>query len=286
MSEQENKATQAANTEAKAEENVFKVFVGNISFQTTNDQLKEFFKPAGDVKDANIITRGTKSLGYGFVSYATEAEANKAVEEFNKKELDGRQINVEIAKTKNPEERRGGYRRRGFRGGRRGYRGYRRRGGYRGYRGRRDNDGDNDGRPRYRGRGRGFRGGRGRGRGRYYRRGRYYGYRPRKSNPPTGEVSDTTIYVANLPFKLDDEDLKKAFSNYNIESAKVIRYKSGRSKGFGFIKAKTQEDQQKILKEVTELEIEGRKLIIKIALASQQPREEDNAKAEETPAKE
>jgi len=49
MSEQENKATQAANTEAKAEENVFKVFVGNISFQTTNDQLKEFFKPAGDV---------------------------------------------------------------------------------------------------------------------------------------------------------------------------------------------------------------------------------------------
>ncbi|ORX56647.1 RNA-binding domain-containing protein, partial [Piromyces finnis] len=245
-----------------------KVFVGNISFQTTNDQLKDFFKSAGDVYDANIITRGTKSLGYGFVSYATEAEANKAVEEFNKKELDGRQINVEIAKTKSPEERRGGYRggRRGYRG--RGYRGYRRRGGYRGgYRGRRDNDGENEGRPRYRGRGRGYRGGRGRGRGgRYYRRGRYYRYRPRKSNPPTGEVSETTIYVANLPFKLDDEDLKKAFSNYNVESAKVIRYKSGRSKGFGFIKAKTQEDQQKILNEVTELEIEGRKLIIKIAL--------------------
>jgi len=280
MSEQENNATQA-NTEVKAEENVFKVFVGNISFQTTNDQLKEFFKPAGDVKDANIITRGTKSLGYGFVSYATEAEANKAVEEFNKKELDGRQINVEIAKTKNTEERkrfngRRGYRGRGYRG-----RGYRRRGGYRGgYRGRRD-DGDNDGRPRYRGRG--YRG-RGRGR-RYYRRGRYNRYRPRRSQPPTGEVSDSTIYVANLPFKLTDEELKNSFANYNIESAKVIRYRNGKSKGFGFIKAKTQEDQQKILNEVTELEIEGRKLIIKIALASQQPREE-NAKAAETPAQE
>jgi len=276
MSEQENNANQAA--EAKAED-VFKVFVGNIAFSTTNEQLKEFFNPAGDVKDANIITRGTKSLGYGFVSYATEAEANKAVEEFNKKELDGRQINVEIAKTKSPEERRGsGYRggRRGYRG--RGYRGYRRRGGYRGgYRGRRD-DGD-DGRPRYRGRGRGYRG-RGRGRGRYYRR-RNYRYRPRKSNPPTGEVSDTTIYVANLPFKLDDNELKNAFSNYNVESAKVIRYRSGRSKGFGFIKAKTQEDQQKILNEVTELEIEGRKLIIKIALASQQPREEKAAESQE-----
>jgi len=281
MSEQENNA-QAATTETKAEETVFKVFVGNISFQTTNESLKEFFKPAGDVKDANIIKRGNKSLGYGFVSYATEAEANKAVEEFNKKELDGRQINVENAKTKNPEERRRFNGRRGYRG--RGYRGrgYRRRGGYRGgYRGRRD-DGDNDGRPRYRGRG--YRG-RGRGRGRYYRRGRYNRYRPRRSQPPTGEVSDTTIYVANLPFKLSDEELKNAFANYNIESAKVIRYRSGRSKGFGFIKAKTQEDQQKILNEVTELEIEGRKLIIKIALASQQPREESD-KAAETQAQE
>ncbi|ORY22727.1 RNA-binding domain-containing protein, partial [Neocallimastix californiae] len=277
MSEQDNNAnTKAATTETKTEENVFKVFVGNISFQTTNENLKEFFKSAGEVYDANIIKRGNKSLGYGFVSYATEAEANKAVEEFNKKELDGRQINVEIAKAKNQEERkrysgRRGYRGRGYRG-----RGYRRRGGYRGgYRGRRD-DGDNNGRPRYRGRGY-----RGRGRGRYYRRGRYNRYRPRRSQPPTGEVSETTIYVANLPFKLDDEELKNAFANYNIESAKVIRYKSGRSKGFGFIKAKTQEDQQKILNEVTELEIEGRKLIIKIALASQQPREE-NAKAAET----
>ncbi|ORX87929.1 RNA-binding domain-containing protein [Anaeromyces robustus] len=279
MTEQENNAT-TPTTETKAED-VFKVFVGNIAFKTTNEQLKEFFKPSGDVKDANIINRRGKSLGYGFVSFATEAEANKAVEEFNKKELDGRQINVEIAKTKNPEERRS------FRGGRRGYRGrgyrgrgYRRRGGYRGgYRGRRD-DGD-DGRPRYRGRG--YRG-RGRGRGRFYRRGgRNFRYRTRRPQPPTGETSETTIYVANLPFKLDDEELKKAFSNYNIESAKVIRYRSGRSKGFGFIKAKTQEDQQKILNEVNELEIDGRKLIIKIALASQQPREEAKA---ETPAQE
>jgi len=282
MSEQDNNAnTKAATTETKTEENVFKVFVGNISFQTTNENLKEFFKSAGEVKDANIIKRGNKSLGYGFVSYATEAEANKAVEEFNKKELDGRQINVEIAKTKNTEERkrfngRRGYRGRGYRG-----RGYRRRGGYRGgYRGRRD-DGDNDGRPRYRGRG--YRG-RGRGR-RYYRRGRYNRYRPRRSQPPTGEVSESTIYVANLPFKLTDEELKNAFANYNIESAKVIRYRNGKSKGFGFIKAKTQEDQQKILNEVTELEIEGRKLIIRIALASQQPREE-TTKAAETPAQE
>jgi len=50
MSEQENNANaQATATETKTEENVFKVFVGNISFQTTNDNLKDFFKTAGDV---------------------------------------------------------------------------------------------------------------------------------------------------------------------------------------------------------------------------------------------
>jgi len=50
MSEQDNNAnTKAATTETKTEENVFKVFVGNISFQTTNENLKEFFKSAGEV---------------------------------------------------------------------------------------------------------------------------------------------------------------------------------------------------------------------------------------------
>ncbi|CAG8800227.1 4475_t:CDS:1, partial [Gigaspora rosea] len=41
---------------------------------------------------------GTRSLGYGFVTLETEKDANKVVEELNKKELDGRQINVEVAK--------------------------------------------------------------------------------------------------------------------------------------------------------------------------------------------
>lgn len=47
---------------------------------------------------AQIIKRGTRSLGYGFVTYETEAEAQKAVQLLNKKELSGREINVEGAK--------------------------------------------------------------------------------------------------------------------------------------------------------------------------------------------
>jgi RNA recognition motif-containing protein len=50
--------------------------------------------------DATIITRGRRSLGYGFITFASEAEAKKAAEELNNKSLDGREINVEVARTK------------------------------------------------------------------------------------------------------------------------------------------------------------------------------------------
>ncbi|RKP04827.1 putative RNA-binding protein, partial [Thamnocephalis sphaerospora] len=75
-----------------------KVFVGNISFATTEDQLKEFFAPAGTVIQAKVITRGTRSLGYGFVAFEKAEQCDTAVEKLNKKELDGREINVEVAK--------------------------------------------------------------------------------------------------------------------------------------------------------------------------------------------
>lgn len=98
-------------------------------------------------KEINIITRGQRSMGYGFISFETDEDADKAVELLDKTELGGRQINVERAQDKEPGEvRRGGFRGRGRfgRGRGRGRFGYR--GGYRG---------------RY------YRGGRGRGRGRY-----------------------------------------------------------------------------------------------------------------------
>jgi len=51
--------------------------------------------------EVSLITRGTRSLGYGFVTFSTEAEAKKAVEALNKKEVGGREINVEGARPQN-----------------------------------------------------------------------------------------------------------------------------------------------------------------------------------------
>ncbi|KAG0240547.1 hypothetical protein BGW41_006942 [Actinomortierella wolfii] len=77
-----------------------KVFVGNLSFQTTKEELAEHFSKPHPVLKADIITRNVRSLGYGFVAFETLAQAEEAVKNFDKSELGGRTINVEVAKPK------------------------------------------------------------------------------------------------------------------------------------------------------------------------------------------
>jgi len=62
-----------------------KVFVGNLDFKTKEPELAAAFGAAGKVIGANIITRGPRSLGYGFVEMETEEDAQKAVQLMNKK---------------------------------------------------------------------------------------------------------------------------------------------------------------------------------------------------------
>ena len=77
-----------------------KLYVGSLSYDTTEDGLKELFAEAGKVESATVITDkfSGRSKGFGFVEMATEEEAKKAVEMFNGKELDGRTIIVDEAK--------------------------------------------------------------------------------------------------------------------------------------------------------------------------------------------
>jgi hypothetical protein len=97
---------------------------------------------------------------------------------------------------------------------------------------------------------------------------------------PTGEPSKTTIFVANLPFSLDDEGLKAVFKEYKVKSAKVIlRRKSGRSKGFGFVELEDEDEQQKILAGGPYVS-EERELSLKVALADERHAEEEEAKKE------
>ncbi|GAA5918252.1 hypothetical protein JCM8208_006285, partial [Rhodotorula glutinis] len=75
-----------------------KVFVGNLPFSVNDDDIKDIFAKVGQVTDAQIIHRGTRSLGYGFVTYTNEADAAAAVSQLDKSEISGRQVNVEVAK--------------------------------------------------------------------------------------------------------------------------------------------------------------------------------------------
>lgn len=77
-----------------------KLYVGSLSYNTTEDELKELFSQAGTVNSATIITDkfSGRSKGFGFVEMSNEEEAQKAIEMFNDKELDGRKIIVNEAK--------------------------------------------------------------------------------------------------------------------------------------------------------------------------------------------
>ncbi|CAH9078939.1 unnamed protein product [Cuscuta epithymum] len=79
-----------------------KLFVGGISFYTTEKVLSEAFSQFGQVIEAKIVTNRTseKSKGFGFVTYASQDEADRALREMNGKPLHGRVIFVDHAKPK------------------------------------------------------------------------------------------------------------------------------------------------------------------------------------------
>lgn len=83
-----------------------KLFVGNLSYSTTDESLNKHFSQAGKVESANIITdkMSGRSKGFGFVEMSTEEEAKKAVEMFNGKELDGRALTVNEARPLKPRD--------------------------------------------------------------------------------------------------------------------------------------------------------------------------------------
>ena len=87
-----------------------KLFVGGLSYNTTNEGLQRFFAQAGTVASATVITDQMtgRSKGFGFVEMATAEEAQKAVSQLDGRDLDGRQIKVEVAKPKGEGGGRGG----------------------------------------------------------------------------------------------------------------------------------------------------------------------------------
>jgi len=83
-----------------------KVYVGNLPFGVGSAELKELFATYGEVTEAIVISDkySGRSKGFGFVTFADEAAAKKAIDEMNGKEVQGRALKVNEAKPMEPRE--------------------------------------------------------------------------------------------------------------------------------------------------------------------------------------
>lgn len=87
-----------------------KLFVGNLSFNVAEDQLRELFAQAGEIKEVTmIVDRDTRRpKGFGFVEYMDQTSAEEAIRMFSNYELDGRNLTVNIAKPREDRSRSNG----------------------------------------------------------------------------------------------------------------------------------------------------------------------------------
>ncbi|KAJ1950985.1 hypothetical protein IWQ62_006479, partial [Dispira parvispora] len=235
---------------------------------TTDEELTSFFGPAGKVVHSQIITRGPRSLGYGFVAFETLEDAEKAVAEFSKKELNGRVINVELARPKTERAPRSARRGRS--------RGKRRSSSRRVVRQEQPTEGSDanesaaDGSQEKEGEGEAETAGspsdaprrvRVRGRGGRGVPGRRFPTRPL----PEGPASNDTVFVSNLPYQMKDPEFQDVFQGYQVKSAVVVtRQSSGRSRGFGFVTFANEDEQKRALDQ--EFTVDNRKLTLKVAI--------------------
>ncbi|KAJ3439268.1 nucleic acid binding protein [Anaeramoeba flamelloides] len=248
-----NKETKKETKETKTENK--KLYVGNISYSTTNEDLQELFETYGTIVEANVVMRGTRSLGFGFVEFETVEECKKAIEGLHETEQEGRQIVVEISEQnktrKKPQPRRN----------------------YNNYENSYYNDYNDYNSYDY-----GYQGYNNYYGGRYNNSYRSNYRRRRNYNQEERKLSETTVYVTNVPFQTTDEELKEAFSNYNAKSARVVMTKFGRSRGFGFVEFENQEDRDSAL-EMNEQELGERTIYVKVAY--EQPKREEEEKEKE-----
>jgi len=228
----------------RAEEDTRKVFVGNLPYQTTEEQLAQLFGQAGKVERTQIVSRFKKSKGYGFVVYASTQEADTAAAQLNAVQLEGREIKVERARPKQEGDASRSYRP-SLRNARPAGTGAARRS------------------PRH--------------------SATFEGEEAKESKPisngvrirdaaaraprsePEGVPSKTMLFVSNLPYTTTDEDFAAFFKGYTVVKAYVSRYgRMNRSRGYGFVELATEDEQKRALA-APEMVIDGRSLKIDAA---------------------
>ncbi|KAF8543223.1 hypothetical protein BDD12DRAFT_726771 [Trichophaea hybrida] len=282
-----------------------RLYIGNLAYSTTDEQLKEFFT-GFSIESTSIPTnpRTGRAVGYAFVDLTTKEEADRAIAELSGKEVQERKVSVQLARKpgstgngvkKEVEEapaQEGEQTQQSKRG----------RGGFRG-----------------RARGRGGRGGAKRGARSDNSSGddekaippssqvlplvestnvkteatgstgageddgsAASGFKGKKKRgpPENGIPSSTKIMVANLPYELSEEKLKELFAEYQPESAKIAlrpiprymvrklqaRGEPRKGRGFGFVNLGSEEMQKKAVEEMNGKIVDGREIAVKVAI--------------------
>ena len=85
-----------------------KIYVGNLSYNMTDEDLGKLFNPFGSVSESKVITDrdSGRSKGFGFVEMPDQAEGEAAIKDLDGKEVDGRNLKVNVAKPKEDKPRR------------------------------------------------------------------------------------------------------------------------------------------------------------------------------------
>ncbi|KAF5333501.1 hypothetical protein D9611_002328 [Ephemerocybe angulata] len=284
----------------------FKVFAGNLAYTTTDEGLRAFFAPVqDDILSVQVILRGTRSAGYGFVALSTAEAAQKAAETLNKQELDGRQVIVEIAKPAEQKDQEQQEKKAKRRPGRRGLKavpGEVTEAEANGEAPKAEGEPAAEGSPKPKKKKKAPRKkkaaaapaaegeasteaaaapaaeGEAAKKAPRARKARA----PRPTRPegedPAGEPSKNMLFVANLGFNVDDEALGALFTEAGIDvvSARIVRRRWGhprKSKGYGFVDVGSEENQQKAIKALEGKEVAGRPIAVKVAVNT--PQEEE-----------
>lgn len=292
----------------------FKVFAGNLAYSTTDEGLKAFFAPVeSEILSTQVIQRrtrgGTRSAGYGFVALATVEAAQKAVELLNKKELDSREVIIEIAKPAEEKDKEEKPKKFKSRSGRRGQKSVPGEVTDAEASGETDKaaatPADGEEKPKKK-------------KKKTNRRkpktaaaevaepappaaeGTEAAKKPKRKpraprtprpagEDPVGEPSKTVLFVANLGFNIEDDGLAALFTDAGIKvnSARIVRRRWGKprkSKGYGFVDVGDEAEQKKAIEALQGKEIGGRPIAVKIAVNT--PQESENAKADRDPTPE
>lgn len=288
----------------------FKVFAGNLSYSTTDEGLKAFFAPVqNDILSVQVILRGTRSAGYGFVALATEAAAQKAVESLNKQDLDGRQVIVEIAKPAEQKEKDSTERKAKRRPGRRGSKavpGEVTEAEANGETPKAEGAAPAEGEQKPKKKRKSNRkkktaaapaaegeaakeapaaaAAEGTEAAKKPRVRRLKAPRPPRpaGEDPAGEPSKNMLFVANLGFAVDDAALAALFTDAGIQitTARIVRRRWGprKSKGYGFVDVTNEENQKKAIAALDGKEVGGRPIAVKVAVNTPHEEEAEGAK--------